>query len=237
MKTKQLLIAIGVIAAMLLAGCSPMYRVGALRTESHSVKLGNARSVHVDIDFGAGNLELTGGAEKLLEADFNYNVDRLKPEVKYTNGTLNVRQPDVSGWPNLIGISDFRNEWGLRLYDAVPMDLRVNMGAGTSVLKLAGLSLTGLDVTMGAGTYTIDLTGDWARDLDVTIDSGAAIIYLRLPRDVGARVVVDRGANLISAADLTQDGNVYTNAAYGASAVTMQVDLKAGIGQINLEVD
>ena len=111
------------------------------------------------------------------------------------------------------------------------------MGAGTSVLKLAGLSLTGLDVTMGAGTYTIDLTGDWARDLDVTIDSGAAIIYLRLPRDVGDRVVVDRGANLISAADLTQDGNVYTNAAYGASAVTMQVDLKAGIGQINLEVD
>jgi len=237
MGTKRLLFAIVVIASLLLASCSSAYRVGALQTESKSVKLGDARSVHVNIDFGAGDMELTGGAEKLLEADFNYNVARLKPEVKYTDGTLIVRQPDVSGWPSLIGIEDFRNEWGLRLYDAVPMDLRVNMGAGTSVLKLAGLSLTGLDVTMGAGTYTIDLTGDWARDLDVTIDSGAAIIYLRLPRDVGARVVVDRGANMISAADLTQDGNVYTNAAYGASAVTMQVDLKAGIGQINLEVD
>jgi len=237
MKTKQLLIAIGVITAMLLAGCSPMYRVGALRTESHSVKLGNARSVHVDIELGAGNLELTGGAEKLLEADFNYNVDRLKPEVKYTNGTLDVRQPDVSGWPNLIGISDFRNEWGLRLYDAVPMDLRVNMGAGTSVLKLAGLSLTGLEVSLGAGIYTVDLSGDWARDLDVTIKTGAANTSLRLPKNVGVRVTVDDGPNLIEASGLTQDGNVYTNAAYGVSAVTMQVHMEPGIGQINLDVE
>ena len=43
---------------------------------------------------GAGDLEVTGGAEKLLEADFAYNVARLKPEVQYTNGTLVVRQPE-----------------------------------------------------------------------------------------------------------------------------------------------
>ena len=117
------------------------------------------------------------------------------------------------------------------------MALSVNMGAGTSDLKLAGLSLTGLDIILGAGTDTIDLSGDWARDLDVTIDSGAAVITVRLPRDVGARVVVDRGANLMETIGLSQDGNVYTNDAYGVSQVTMQVNLKAGIGQINLEVE
>jgi len=236
MKTNRLLIVIGVIAAVLLASCSSAARVGAMRTESKSVELGDAKSVRVDIDLGAGDLEVTGGAEKLLEADFNYNVAKLKPEVTYTHGTLVVRQPDVKGLPDLLGITDYRNEWGLRLYDEVPMDLSVNMGAGTSDLKLAGLSLTGLDVTLGAGEYTIDLTGDWVRDLDVTIDSGAAYINLRLPRDVGARVVVERNANAIVATGLTQDGDVYTNTAYGVSDVTMQVDLKAGIGQINLEV-
>jgi hypothetical protein len=235
MKTKYLLIALVLFGALLLAACSSRARVGALQTESKSVELGGARSVNVDINLGAGDLELTGGAEKLLEADFNYNVARLKPEVKYKNGTLVVRQPDYNGIPDLIGIGGYRNEWGLRLSDEVPMDLSVNMGAGTSDLKLAGLSLTGLDIILGAGTYTIDLAGDWARDLDVTIDSGAAFITMRLPRDVGARVVVDRGANLIDTAGLSQDGNVYTNAAYGVSEVTMQVNLKAGIGQINLE--
>ena len=166
-------------------------RVGALQTESQSVELEDAKSVRVEIDMGAGDLEVTGGAEKLLEADFTYNVAKLKPEVAYTDGTLVVRQPEIKGLPDLRGIAGFRNEWGLRLNDEVPMDLSVDMGAGTSDLQLAGLSLTGLDVSLGAGNSTIDLSGDWARDLDVTIDAGAETISLRLPRDVGVRVKVE----------------------------------------------
>ena len=117
------------------------------------------------------------------------------------------------------------------------MDLSVNVGGGTSDLQLAGLSLTRLNVTLGAGKSTVDLSGDWARDLDVTIDAGAANISVRLPRDVGVRVEVDAGPTRIEAPGLTQDGDVYTNAAYGVSPVTMQVDLEAGIGRVNLEVE
>ena len=237
MKTNYFLIALGLFAAMLLASCSSEARVGALRTESQSVELGDAKSVRVKINFGAGDLKLTGGAEKLLETDFTYNVAKLKPVVEYTDGTLVVRQPDIKGLPDLRGILDFRNEWGLRLYDEVPMDLSVDMGAGTSDLQLAGLSLTGLKVSFGAGTYTVDLSGDWARNLDVTIDAGAAILSVRLPRDVGARVKVDDGPHTIEAAGLTKDGGVYTNAAYGVSEVTLQINIEAGIGQIKLDVE
>jgi len=186
---------------------------------------------------GAGELAVTGGAEKLLEAGFTYNVTRLKPVVEYRSGTLVVRQPGTTGLPNLAGITDFRNEWDLRLYDGVPMDVRVNVGAGISDLQLAGLSLTGLDVSVGAGDHTIDLSGDWARDLRVNIDAGAASIRLRLPRDVGARVEVQSGPHAIEATGLTQDGDVYTNAAYGVSDVTLEVDLDVGVGSINLEAN
>jgi len=237
MKTNRLLITFVLSAALLLAGCGSVLRVGALQTESKSVELGDAKSVRVEINMGAGDLKVTGGAEKLLEADFNYNVAKLKPEVEYTDGTLVVRQPDANGLSALPGITNYRNEWGLRLYDKVPMDLSVDMGAGTSNLQLAGLSLTGLDVSLGAGTYTVDLSGDWARNLDVTISAGAAFVSVRLPRDVGVRVKVESGPHTIEAAGLTKDGDVYTNAAYGLSGVTMQVDLQAGIGNINLEVE
>jgi uncharacterized protein DUF2154 len=237
MKTNRLLIAFGLIVALLLASCGPRARVGALRTESQSVQLGDAKSVRVKIDMGAGDLHVTGGAARLLEADFNYNVAALKPDVQYAGGTLVVRQPEVNGLPGLRNIADFRNEWGLRLYDEVPMDLSVNMGAGTGDLELNGLSLTGLDVTAGAGEYTIDLTGNWTRDMDVTIDSGAAYINLRLPRDIGARVEVAEGPHTIDATGLTNDGGVYTNAAYGVSDVTLHVHMEAGIGGINLEVE
>jgi len=237
MNTKHQLITLVLFVALLLTGCNSQVRVGALQTESQSVELGNAESVRVEIDMGAGDLTLTGGAEKLMEADFTYNVARLKPNVDYTDGTLVVRQPEVNGFPSLFGIADFRNEWGVRLFDAVPMDLSVVMGGGTSDLQLAGLSLTKLDVTLGAAAGTIDLSGDWTHDLAITIDAGAGGLTVWLPRDVGVRVDVDRGATLINTISLTQDGNIYTNAAYGVSEVTLQIDLKTGIGVVNLDVE
>ena len=183
MKTNHLLI-IFVLLSTLLTNCAP--RVGALQSESQSVELGDARSVRVEIELGAGDLQVTGHAEKLMEADFTYNVAELKPEIEYTDGTLVIRQPESGGLPALQGIRDFRNEWGLRLNDAVPMDLSVDVGAGAGDLRLSGLSLTGLDITLGAGRSMIDLSGDWMSDL---------------------------------------------------SDVTMQIDMQAGVGQINLEVE
>jgi len=236
MKTKHLLMTIVLIAAILLTSCSVQSRVGALRSESKSVELGDTKSVRAEINFGAGDLELSGGADKLLEADFDYNVAALKPEVKYTDGTLVVRQPETNGMPALLGITDFRNNWTINLEDSVPMDLSVDVGGGSGDLLLAGLSLTSLDITLGAGIFTIDLTGDWAKNLDVTIDAGAADVTLRLPKDVGARVNVEEGPHTIEATGLTKDGAIYTNAAYGVSDVTIKVDLEVGIGTINLQV-
>jgi len=225
------------VSVTLLTGCAPRLRVGALRSESKSVELGDADSAHVEVSFGAGNLDVTGGAEKLLDADFTYNVAKLKPEVKYTDGTLVVRQPESDGMPALQGITGFQNAWDLRLNDEVPMDLRVDMGAGTSNLKLAGLSLTGLDISLGASSSTINLNGDWKHDLDATIDAGAATVTVRLPKDIGVRVEVDAGPVIVETQGLTKDGGVYTNAAYGTSEVTLRVHLQAGIGHVSLEVE
>lgn len=236
MNARALWMGLMLVGALLLAGCISEARVGPLQTESQSVELGDDASVRVEINLGAGDLKVTGGADKLLEADFTYNVTDLRPEVEYTDGTLVVRQPDADGLPALSGLTGFRNEWDLRLSDKTPIDLRVNMGAGKSDLRLAGLSLTGLDVTQGAGESVLDLSGDWMRDLDVTIDAGMGEVSVRLPKDVGARVVADAGVGTVDASGLTKDGDIYTNAAYGVSAVTMQINVKAGVGQINLEV-
>jgi hypothetical protein len=223
--------------ALLLAGCAPRLRVGELQSESQTVELDDADAVSVEIKLGAGDLEVTGGAQELLEADFTYNVARLEPEVEYSNGKLVVRQPDSDGLPALPGITDFRNEWNLRLNNDVPMDLSVEMGAGTSNLQLAGLSLTGLDINLGASESTVDLSGDWAQDLDVSIEAGAAALTVRLPSEIGVLVEIEAGPTAIEASGLTKDGNVYTNAAYGASDVTLQINMQAGIGRINLEVE
>ena len=235
MKTNYLLIAV-VLFATLLTGCGRRAQVGELRSESQSIELGDAKFVDVNIDFGAGDLTVSGGSSKLLEADFNYNVAELKPVLTFTGGTLLVEQPGVHGLPIPQGITDFRNEWNLELNNDVPMDLKVNMGAGNSNLQLAGLSLTGLDLTLGAGNSTIDLNDTWTRDMDITIDTGATDLTLRLPKDVGIRVNVGSGPHTIDAPGLKQDGNIYTNDAYGISGATLHIDLHSGIGLIHLQL-
>ena len=229
-------LALVLLGALLLTCCSPKLRVGALKTESQSVELGDAKSVNVEINFGAGDLRVTGGAEKLLEANFTYNVAKLKPEVEYADGRLVVRLPEVKGLPALGDIADFRNEWDLRLNNEAPIHLRVDVGAGTSDLQLAGLSLTGLDINLGASESTVDLSGSWVHDLDVIIEAGVGDVIVRLPKDIGVRVAVETAIGTIDAPGLKQEGNVYTNAAYGISDVTLQINLEAGIGKINLEV-
>jgi hypothetical protein len=230
-------LALALCVVLLIAGCASKPRVGETRTESRSVELGDAEAVRVEIVMGAGELGVTDGAEKLLEADFTYNVAELKPEVAYTGGTLVVKQPEVEGLPALQGITGFRNEWDLRLHDGTPMNLKVDLGAGNSDLKLAGLSLTGLEVSQGAGKSSVDLSGDWASDSRGAIDVGAADLTVRLPKDVGVRVEVEAGVGTINAPGMTKDGNVYTNAAYGVSDVTLQLDIQAGVGRVNLEVE
>ncbi len=241
MKTNRLFYPFVLIFALLLTGCVFGPRVGELQNESQSVELADAapaagEPVDVEVNMGAGSLDVSGGAADLLEADFTYNVADLKPEVEFGDGAVAVRQPDT-GAPNWLGMAGFRNEWDLRLNNDAPMNLSVSLGAGAGDLQLSGLSLSDLDISIGAGDYTIDLTGDWADDLRVAIDSGAANIRLRLPEDIGARVAIDAGPTTIDAGDFTRDGNVYTNDAYGESSVTLDIEVDAGAGQISLEVD
>jgi hypothetical protein len=53
---------------------------------------------------------------------------------------------------------------------------------------------------------------------------------------VGVRVEANAGPNIVDAPDLTMNGTIYTNAAYGVSDVTLHVKMDAGVGLIRLNV-
>lgn len=234
-------------------------RVGELVTNSETVELGDAQSADVEIFMAAGELTVSGGASELMEADFTYNVDELTPEVEYSGGTLTVRTPDTSvGLGSLGDLDDYRNEWDLLFNSDVPMNMRVEVAAGTADLELGDLSLTALDVRTGAsearldlsdssslsrlnvdagvGETTLDLTGTWQDDLDADISNGVGELILRLPVSVCVRVEVEAGIGDVVASGLTKDGNTYVNNACGESDVTLHIDIRAGVGTVDLEV-
>jgi hypothetical protein len=186
---------------------------------------------------GAGELQVVGAADGLMEADFSYNVADWKPKVSYEvageAGELSVTQG--SGGGVRLG-GDARNEWNLRFNDEVPIDLRVQMGAGESNLDLDSLALTGLTLEIGAGRTTVDLTGDYAQDFDASIRGGVGEATVLLPSEVGVRARAEGGLGKINAEGLQREGDSYVNDAYGSSDVTVDVDVQGGVGEINLKL-
>ena len=133
-------------------------RTGPEQHETQSVDLDKAEMVRVEIKLGAGELEVDGGASKLMDADFTYNVPSWKPAVKYTSsgfrGTLRIEQPG-----NSHGGSHVKYDWNVRLNDKVPMDISAEFGAGKARMNLGSLDLRSVHVEMGVGEVQLDLRG------------------------------------------------------------------------------
>jgi len=222
-------------AALLAVGCAP-YEQPQETSDTRSVELAGAESARVQVDMGAGELWIEGGSAKLLDADFHYSVRSWKPEIKYDvsagRGYLTVRQPPVHGFNT--GHRD--NRWDLHLNDKVPIDLRVNVGAGKGTLKLSGTALRRLEIEIGAGELQVDLTGAWDHDLEAEVRGGVGEATVRLPRDVGVRATATGGLGGVNVQGLHKDGSYYVNDAYGKSDVHLRLTVTGGIGQINLLV-
>jgi len=206
--------------------------------DTSMVALQGATRVEVGIKMGAGELELRAvDQEPLLEASFEFNRERSRPEVHYSRlgdkGRLEVRHARHRGFT----FGTTRNRWDLRLSRAVPVDLAVDLGAGQSDLDLRGLKLERLEIDMGVGEMTLDLQGVHERSFDVKIDGGIGSGRIRLPSEVGVRIKVDGGLGSIDVHGLTKQGGAYVNDAYGKSAVTIEVDIDAGIGSLDLRCE
>lgn len=157
--------------------------VGELREESVQVPLGDATAADVHITFGAGELRVRPGVEEgLMEANFAYNVDKLKPVV---NEDRRGDRLDVSLRLDAEGLSfsfgdETHNEWDIRLSDRVPMSLDLDLGAARGRLDLGGLRLTEAHIKVGAADVEIEWDEPNPELLDLLeVDSGAASLKMR----------------------------------------------------------
>jgi hypothetical protein len=225
------------LAVALFVGACQRQEVGDMQRESLSIQPENAQAVRAHLMIGAGELKVSGAADALMEGDFSYNVADWEPKVEYDvngdTGELTVEQGSGEGVP--LG-GDAHNEWDLRFNDQVPTNLVVDMGAGESDLDLDSLNLTGLTLHMGAGKTTVDLTGAYSRGFDASIEGGVGEATVLLPSEVGARVTAEGGLGKINAEGFQREGEAYVNDVYGDSDVNLEVEVRGGVGQINLEV-
>jgi len=163
---------------IVLAGC---HGDGELQNESVTIELEEAESVRAMVKLGSGSLSVAGGAEKLLEADFAYNVAGWKPEIQYRvrekQGELTITQPGTKSWWMRAGT---RNDWKLRFNRNIPLDLRFIQRAAKSMLNLGNLNIHKMSLQVAKSDVTADLSGDHSAlsRLDIDMEGGTLTIGL-----------------------------------------------------------
>lgn len=217
--------------AVLVAGCGGS--VGETRTETHSVELGDARQARIDLDMNAGELSVSGGAGRLLEAEFTYNVDSWKPVVdeRTTDGRrdITVSQPEAS-----LTVGNTVSRWSLRVNDGVPVEIVANLGAGEADMNLGSLDLRNVEVSVGAGEVHVDLRGTPKQSYEVRISGGVGEAEVLLPRTVGISANASGGLGSINVDGLERRGERWINPGHDSDPVQISVDVQGGIGEVRL---
>jgi hypothetical protein len=205
----------------------------SMHHETRTVERQDAKSVDVSVQSGAGEVTVSGGSERLLDADFNYGYTHDSPQVQYKVesgvGRLNITE---EGDHTHFGTS--HNDWNLRFGNDVPLELTVEMGAGEGRFKLRDLQLTDLQLRMGAGHVDVDLTGPRKKDLNVDIQGGVGQATIRLPRNVGVTASASGGIGSVNSHGLKRDGDEYVNDVYGKTPATIHLKVQGGVGNVNL---
>lgn len=219
--------------ALCLAGCvintSP---TGPLQYDSFHLDRDRSEMVKVNLNMGAGKLQVGSGTEKLLQAYFTYNVPAWKPIVKYDGGTLTIDQ-GKTGHVNF-NPGPMKYEWDLRFGRETPLDFGVNFGAGEAQLDLGSLNLRAVNVQIGVGSLNLDLRGRPQHDYNVHIQGGIGEAIVRLPAGVGVYANANGGIGEIKTRGLKKEGDHWENDAYATAKVKVRVDVQGGIGSITL---
>jgi len=202
--------------------------------ETEVVELKDAKAVRMTVHMPAGELQIQGGATRLMEGDFYQGPSWAAPSVDYSVengvGTLSINQQSAN---QLMTNSD--NTWKLKVSNDVPLELEIDVGAGRGELNLAKVDLTRLEVNIGAGQANVDLTGERGKDLEAQIHGGVGEAVVRLPKNVGVVATVHGGLGSVDVHGLKEEDGEYTNAAYGKVPNTIRLTVEGGIGHIRLE--
>jgi hypothetical protein len=160
----------------------PRLKTGATETFAINEPLPSSsyEIAKINLEMGAGTLNLAGGADGLVEGTIKYNIAEWKPTVGHLDdGTIDIRQSQTSSVKG-VPTNTVVNDWQIKLSSSTPLDLTLKTGANTGTLDMSGLHLRKLSVTDGASKTRMTFDKPNPEKLDsFTYTTGASQVELR----------------------------------------------------------
>lgn len=114
--------------------------------------------------------------------------------------------------------------------------LELDVGAASlRVDGIANLNASRIRANVGVGELEMDFSGEWTRDIDATIDLALGHVELRVPREVGVRVEVDRFLSSFDGDNFTKRDGAYYSRNWDDAKRRLQVKFNAALGNIDID--
>lgn len=237
MKKKIYISLIAISIVVLTAGCGIF--TGGLKKDDFTIEKDKAEELELEVNIGAGELNISDGADEWAEGTFEYNHKKFKPDVSYKlkgeKGTAVIKQG--KGLFGNMKFGEIKNNWDISLNNDIALDLFINAGASDTNIDLSELNLTNLEVNAGVGDVTVDLSGEWEQSFDAVIHMGVGETTIILPKDIGVKIETSNGIGDTDVSGLISKGDgIYVNEAYEDAEVIINLQMELGIGDVNFQV-
>lgn len=221
------------IALVTATGCgADSARAQDWDTVTSSRSIGEEQELRVNVEYGAGTLNLGGAPEgSLYRADLRYDRATFTPRMEFADSRLRV---GVSG-SEVRGRSIRGSELDLLVTRQLPVDLTLQFGAAEANLDLGGVRVRSLELQTGASRTTLTVSEP---NPDVcqsaTVEVGAARFQASGLGNLNAQQLTVRGGVGEVILDFSGEwrSNMTAQVEMGLGSLTLQVPRGLGV-QVN----
>ena len=205
------------------------------QTLTRSMSRADATAVQLELKMTSGNLHLSGGTGRLVDATFRHAASLRPPRFLYVErGSAGYAQiyQSLDDAP-LFGTAD--EDWQVQLTDRVPLGCLLTLGTGKAEVDLRGLQLMRLVIRGRADELTLDLRNirTSTSGLSVMLFNAPGVTTVYLPHHLGVHV---RSNNPLIEIEgpLQPLGDDWVNAAFGNAPATVSIMIDEEAGPVRL---
>jgi hypothetical protein len=112
------------------------------------------------------------------------------------------------------------------------------VSAGAAEISFLGLGNSrcdSFDFEGGVGKITLDFAGSWSSNTRASVKMAMGELTLRLPRQAGVRLTMDKFLSHFEPAGLIRRGNDFVSPGYASAERHLDLDLTTAVGGVNVE--
>ncbi len=225
-------LAIALLAALILTGCTVAYAQGASVSKTIGpLNLDSDQRVAVSVTLRAGEVSAVAAASD-LSATLVYDTPLSRPtctlDADGDEAVLSITQSTSARRSALRGE---KQQVNLTLPQHALEALQVSLDAGRATLDLRDASPATVLARVGLGALLLDLRGAHSGDMAVTVDVALGAATVLLPDDMNIRLVTRRPASEIDYIGISPEGRDVS-----PTAPTLTLTLSRGVGQVELQL-